>query len=321
MTALLHPRWPLLCVYPLFAAFFWIGYLRLVRLLFRWFMPERYDRFSEMNEICFRQNVLSGVHTLLSAMCLLAALVVDRDLLTTNRLYAHDSMLLYLDLSMSLGYFSFSLPMSVAMASEGFPYGSRLMVVHHSLVAAAQVTFLLTQYPSGYMAASGFLFEATNLFFIPHVLLLQLGAPQRLRSVVGGALVIVYTLARCVACTALAVLSVSDLRHFTPPPDVQRAGGAAGCWLAMGCGLGCFYGLLLISWYWYFTSILPSLHSGLQAVLGRHYYRACCPARLRLAVWRRFTREGRAHDEREREMRAALRALRAENEPFELESN
>lgn len=72
-----------------------------------------------------------------------------------RRLSSRGNMLLYLDISISLGYFAFSLPMSIYMAfilKVGFPYGSPVMVVHHSLVVLAQLVFLFTQYPSFYMA-------------------------------------------------------------------------------------------------------------------------------------------------------------------------
>ena len=152
------------------------------------------------------------MHTLLSTVCLLGALLSDSSL-HTSRLYPHESLVLYLDISMSLGYFTYSLPMSVVMAEAGFPYGSYLMIAHHTLVFGAQSTFLLTQYPSGYMAASGFLFELTNVFFVPHVIMLQLGVSAALRNAVGAMLVVVYTGGRCVLCTALGIARHS-LQNF-----------------------------------------------------------------------------------------------------------
>ena len=304
------PLWPLLVVYPLSTIFFWTCYLYAIAPLSRRFLPQRYSAFSELNERCWRQNVLSGLHTCLSASCLLGALVCDGSLAFGDaRLYPHDSFLLYLDISMSLGYFSFSLPMSIRMAKAGFPYGSRTMVVHHTLVVIAQTTFLLTRYPSGFMAASGFLFELTNLVFVPHLILLQLDAAPTARALLGLALVVVYTLARCFACTALAMLSLFDLSRFEPP---SPAG-----WLFVFLGLGSFYGLLLISWYWYVSSILPSLHVGLQQSFGETYHHACCPRPLRRLLWRRLTREGRASASEERLRFKALQELRCEMEATE----
>jgi hypothetical protein len=210
---------------------------------------------------------------------------------------------------MSLGYFSFALPMSVVMSRHGFPYGSKVMVLHHGLVFVAQATYLLTQYPSGYMALSGFLFELTNVFFIPHILLIQTSyGPPMLQTVLGASLVCVYTVARCVACTVLAVRSLSDLAHFAPPTE------ATACWLATLVGLSCFWGLLFVSWYWYFTSILPSLHAGLQSACGDTYYYVCVPAPLRRFLWIRFSPEGRESRAIARKRFEALRELREEQE-------
>lgn len=265
------------------------------------------ENFNPFNERCWRQNILSGVHTAGSTILLLTAILGDSSILGERRLYPHDNLILYLDISMSLGYFSFSLPMAYYMAftlRAGFPYGSSQMVFHHGMVVIAQATFLLTQYPSAYMAASGLLFELTNVVYIPHVLMIQLNAPATARTMVGLALAVVYTLARCIVCTALAVISFGDLREFSPP--------TSGAWVAALLGLCCFYGLLLLSWYWYFTAIVPSIHEGLAHAFGRQYYRACCPRRVRLLAWRRFTAEGREEEELQRARLKALQELREE---------
>ena len=299
-------RWPLILLYPLSASFFWLAYLRLTATFATRYLPHRFGRMNAFNQKCFRQNLLSGLHTCISAILLFIALITDPALSGGGRrLYPSDSKVLYADIAMSLGYFSYALPISVVMAKAGFPYGSYLMVAHHALVVGAQSTFLLTQYPSGYMAASGFLFELTNVFFIPHVLLIQLegegGAGQ---TALGVALVIVYTLARCVACSYLAMLSVGDLARFAPVH--------AASWLPCLVGLFCFYGLLLISWWWYVSAILPALHKGLQGALGDTYHHLCCPAPLRRCVWRHLSAEGRAQAASARQRFAALKELQAE---------
>ena len=264
-------------------------------------MPTTYGGFNQFNERCFRQNLLSGFHTCFSVMFLSSALAFD-DKMLSDRIYPHDSTWLYIDISMSLGYFSFALPISYHLAyvlKAGFPYGSPTMVMHHALVVVAQATFLLTGYPSSYMAASGLLFELTNVFFIPHVLMQQLGIGGRVATLTGICLVVVYTLARPLACTVLAVLSLFDLAVFAPPV-------AAG-WPAALLGLCCFYGLLLMSWYWYVGAILPATHVALQGALGEEYYHACIPPWLRRAWYRRCTAEGRAQ---QREQSIRLQALR-----------
>jgi hypothetical protein len=305
-VAVWNVRWPLILLYPLSASFFWFAYLRLTEVISTRYLPHRYGRMNEFNRKCFRQNVLSGLHTCMSTVLLFSALLTDPTLHeATSRLYPCDSWLLYSDIAISLGYFSYALPTSVVMAKAGFPYGSKLMIAHHALVVGAQSTFLLTQYPSGYMAASGFLFELTNVFFVPHVLLLQLeGAGGAAQTCLGVMLVIVYTLARCVACTYLAAQSLGDLARFAP--------AHATAWLPALIGLGCFYGLLGISWWWYVTSILPALHTGLQGALGESYHHTCCPAPLRRWAWRHLSAEGRAQAASARQRFAALKELQAE---------
>ena len=162
----------------------------------------------QFNERCWRQNLLSAFHTTLSVIFLITAIATDPGAFS-RRLYPHDAIWLSVDLGFSLGYFTFALPMSYHMAfvlKAGFPYGSPVMVLHHMLVVVAQSTFLLTGYPHFYMAASGLLFELTNVFFIPHVLMAQLQIRGLLPTINGVLLVLVYTGGRALCCTALAVL-------------------------------------------------------------------------------------------------------------------
>ena len=215
-----HPRWPLFTVYPLAACFFWVAYLRIIPALSRRLLPERYARFNRFNERCWRQNVLSMLHTCVAVVILVTVLATEWDSLFSHRLYPHGSTLLYVDISLSLGYFTFALPISAHMAfvlKAGFPYGSPIMSLHHVMVVLAQATFLLTQYPSFYMAASGALFEITNVFFVPHVLMIQLETAGRAPTVVGLLLFISYSLCRVLGCTVLCILALVDFAHFEPP--------------------------------------------------------------------------------------------------------
>ena len=304
-----NTRWPLYTVYPCAAAFFWLSYLVLLPAFSRWAVPVRYGKFNAFNERCWRQNLNSLLHTSL-AVCLLCAVLLTDDEIFSRRLYQHDNLLLYFDISLSLGYFTFALPMSVYMAfvlKAGFPYGSPIMSLHHTLVVLAQATFLLTQYPAFYMAASGALFELTNVFFIPHVLMIQLEVSGPLQQANGLLLVLAYTVFRVVACTAICVLSLGDFASFTPP---HPSG-----WAAALVAMGCLYGLTTMSWYWYVRDIVPALHAGLQETLGDEYHHTCCSAPLRQWAWRTLTAEGREHARLERgqhqQQLELLRHLRA----------
>ena len=118
-----------------------------------------------------------------------------------------------------------------------------------------------------------------------------------------------YTLARCVVCTVLCIMSLFDLRSFAPPAE-----SAAASWRATLLGLGCLYGLLAISWYWYITAVLPMLHQGLQLALGEEYYRACVPEWLRRLTWRYCTEGGREERRMAAERLRVLQELREEQE-------
>ena len=151
-----------------------MGYLLVVPTLSAALMSERYRAFNRFNRICWRQNICSLIHTLVACTLLSIALTTDAAL-TADRLYPHYNLLLHVDVAISLGYFSLSLPLSVYLAfwlRAGYPYASSTLCAHHLMVVTAQVTFLLTQYPAFYVAASGVLFEASNAFYLPQVLMI-----------------------------------------------------------------------------------------------------------------------------------------------------
>ena len=64
------------------------------------------------------------------------------------------------------------------------------------------------QYVSFYMAASGLLFELTNVFYIPQVLMVQLRYQSPFATAISLLLVATFTVGRVVCCTYLAVLSI-----------------------------------------------------------------------------------------------------------------
>ena len=153
------------------------------------------------------------------------------------------------------------------------------------------------------MGTTGLLFELTNVFFIPHVLMEQLRSTQTLlRTLNGLMLVITYTCCRALACTILAVLMTLDLSRLDPP----NAGG----WLAYTLLLCCLYGLLGMSWYWYVGSILPSLHAELQERFGEDYLHSLVPAYVRQLAWRWCTQAGRDQREQDEEKRRVVAELR-----------
>ena len=73
-----------------------------------------------------------------------------------------------------------------------------------------------------------------------------------------------------------------------------------------------------MSWYWYFTVILPALHNGLIEHFGDNYYvpvyHALCPPPVRYFLWSRLTEAGRDYDRMMRDRMELLRELRADME-------
>ena len=84
--------------------------------------------------------------------------------------------------------------------------------------------------------------------------------------------------------------------------------GALAC---LGVVLGAYLAVLVLSYYWYVTQVLPRLHKALQDLFGESYHRRGCPAR----VWRLIDACGPEARQRRRDIRAraaALKQLRSE---------
>ena len=67
--------------------------------------------------------------------------------LWADRLGRRANLLLHVDISLSLGYFSFALPISLHMVlglKARKPYSSPQLCLHHAMVVVAQLTFLLS---------------------------------------------------------------------------------------------------------------------------------------------------------------------------------
>ncbi|KAL1504540.1 hypothetical protein AB1Y20_010942 [Prymnesium parvum] len=300
------PPWALAL---LSGGFFWLSYLYALPALCKRLLPDAYGAFNPFNRRCFVQNLCSMAHTTLAFPLLAAALLTEPQLLAA-RLSPARSRLLDVDVSLSLGYFSLSLPLSLYMRfalGARAPYASALLCLHHALVVVAQLAFLATRRPPFYMACSGVLFEASNLVYIPHILRTQLRADATRLS--AALLFLTYTLTRVLGVTALVPLSLADLRAAEPAE-------------APLVPLLCLYGLLLISWVWYVRDLLPAAHAGLQEWWGETYYHACYPRAVRMLVWTRCTADGRSHAVqrralRELRMEAALAEVAEQHAPME----
>lgn len=114
----LRVRWPFWVALPASSAFFWLAYVFVLPRVSRRLIPRTYASFNEFNERCWRQNLNSLLHTTFAAPALTYVLLSDGPLRATGaRLMPAESLLLYLDIALSLGYFSFALPQARSPAS------------------------------------------------------------------------------------------------------------------------------------------------------------------------------------------------------------
>ena len=276
---LVHVHWPLYTVFPISSIFFWTTYL-LLRSVPR-LQPELYTRWNHFNQRCYAQNVNSVAHTLLVVGSLFAVLIGEHEVRDAG-LRPYYSKVAYFDVSVSLGYFSFALPWSCHMyfwLGARAPYTRFSLCVHHALVFTAEGVYLLTQYCPWYGALALALMEFTNWFYVPHVLLTQLGRRGMAWTVIGILFVLAYTGCRVVACTYLAVVFARDVAEYEPHQETSW-------WVPVGLSLGCFYGLLGLSFFWFYKDLVPNAHIELKALFGDDYLLCCCPGSVRELIAR-----------------------------------
>ena len=91
MDGIVHIYWPLWAIYPAAALFFSPLSILILPPVCRYLMPERYTAFNTFNEMCWRQNICSGVHTSLAVVMLVAVVATDDDLFV-DRLNPHQNM-------------------------------------------------------------------------------------------------------------------------------------------------------------------------------------------------------------------------------------
>lgn len=136
-------------IWPAAATFYWVSYSLLLPPLCKWLIPASYASFNRFNSICFRQNINSAMHSCIAVVTLVLVLASNHDVIE-SRLGRSTSTLLYVDICLSLGYFSFALPASIHMTyvlKAGLPYASPSLVFHHVLVMVAQITFIVFRQP------------------------------------------------------------------------------------------------------------------------------------------------------------------------------
>lgn len=303
MGDIIQLHWPLYYVFPACTAGFYVWYL--VSPMYPALLPRAYAQWHELDKKCWRQNTASAVHSLIVVSSLIGIQASDPEIAIAG-LSPYYNWWLYVTASISLAFFSLAFPWSLYMyffLKARQPYTRLSLCVHHMVVVSALLVYLLTQYCPHQGALAILLMEITNWFYVPHLLLTQLGHKGTLWTANGICFVIAYTSCRIFACTWLAIQMVIDVARFNPPQDVG--------WAAISVSLGSLYVLLYLSFFWFIADVAPTTHNALKDLLGEDYHRRCCPAKLRAlashhsAAYKREQSVVRAQVQWLREMKAA----------------
>lgn len=272
-----------------------------------------YSSYGDLERRCFLQNLCASLHTYGVVGALFVVFASDHGLRESG-LAPYYSAAAYADVAVSLGYFLFVLPWSLDMyVRRGArpPYTGLDMVFHHVVVVIAELAYLLTQAGAWYGAVALLLFELTNWFFLPHLLLTQLGrAGGVVWTVLGALLVLCFIACRIFAGTWLGMRLLVDVAGSA---SAGNSGGGGGGAIVL---LLCFWAILLLSYFWLAARILPALHRRLQAVCGEEYHHAIVPRRVR--VWAtKLSPQARAMRVEQARRMQALREMQAELEQEE----
>jgi len=263
-------HWPLYCV-PGCALAFYALYFALHSLSRR--LVPGYRHWPEINQRSWRQNVCATIHTYVLMLLLIVALGIDGAALQRALLVPHYSPLAYLAVSFSLSYMCLTLPWSCRMyfgSSDERKATRPSLIIHHAFVVLAEGVYLLTQTSPWPGILSLVLFEASNLFLMPHHLMTQLDYHGKWHFLNGLAFFATCTLARVFGCVALGISYVRDAATLHER-DWELV-------LCVSLSLVSFWAILLLSLYWYVHDVLGEVHKELAIKWGGDYLiRVCCP--------------------------------------------
>ena len=138
--------WPIYAVYPASVAFFASFYLSGPR-----FWPciagigKAYRTMSDINQMCWRQNVCALVHAVVVVNLLVAAIAIDPYLREYRPIHPYHSLIGYTALCVSLGYFTFAIPWTYRLYfCKGERQATNLsLVIHHAVVWIGALSYLL----------------------------------------------------------------------------------------------------------------------------------------------------------------------------------
>ena len=277
---LVQVHWPLYTVYPAATGFFWVMYLFVSPRMSSRFI-EMYDEWPRGQQMVWRQCINYLLHSVMMVIALVGVLVSSEGAeLRQSGLMPHYSKFAYIDVCLSLGYMSFTLPWSflVYFWMKRRDMGTNKgLIVHHCAVVVAELVYLLTQTSPWYGALSLVLFEVSNLNAAPHLLMTQLRYTGIWHFLNGICFLITYTGSRIISCTVIGVLYVRDYANFS---------GEWGIWLAVALSLTAYWVLMTLSYYWFYRDVMTVTHFELKRYFGERYYTKCCPAPLISCVGR-----------------------------------
>ena len=293
--------WPLWSIFPASFCFWWLFYLCVTPALGRLCATEE---LSKLNQLCWRQNVTSLLHTLVVVSVLVVVFATDATLRRTG-VAPYYNALAYADVCVSLGYMCFALPWSLHMRfvlGARRPYVTDEFTLHHCCVVTAEVVYLLSNACPFYGAIALMLMEFTNWLYLPYVLMKQHGHDGPAFHVCGVGLVVSFVVCRLGVCTWVGVAFAQDAASGMPD----------GLASAVVLSLLAYWTLQCISYWWFAHDVLPQMHATLLRLGGDEYYLRPLPRPLRV----RLSPTARAKARQRREMQELARQMRLENEAY-----
>ena len=264
------PAWPLVSVYPIATVSFWflylVGWTHISNGLLKGRAKQAHGNLSALSDRFWRANCNSCLHAVLVVCLLLVMFASDEGPLWTRRIEPYYNPFGYSAVCVSLGYFSFAIPWQYRiLCCERSKYRGVIqptLVVHHLIVVAAALVYVLSCYCALYGAVAFACMEFTNWFFVPWTMLEMLGLDgTAVHQAAGVLLVLTYLVFRIGICTWQGVRFSLDLAAFA---EVHPADEVAVVVVAFAC----YMFALLLSWAW-LGKVYAGLRDGLRVILSQ----------------------------------------------------
>lgn len=236
----MEPVTALLCVFPTSCAFFWLLYAWLWPLLLP-ICSTRYLTLSHPSRCSVRQNLVAWVHAVVVVLWIAAGMWGSTLSITTPR-----NISLYSAFCFSLGYFCFAVPWTLwwMRRPDGEGMTSQPLLVHHLLVLLCLVVLMAKDVCSMYGGLGFVLFELSNWFYCPHLMMTTLGLRGCSFYLVSAAFFLTFLVCR------LPLAGYATLHYTTELCVLGLSPPRASYGLAWG-GLFAFWFMWLLSIYWF----------------------------------------------------------------------